>query len=69
METAARMEGFFLSRVYLIKTTSQKEPKRQLIEFRKFPVNEIDTKEESIQILPNQRSPWYQQLTQAFYIK
>lgn len=69
METAARMEGFFLSRVCLIKTTPQKEPKRQLIEFRKSPVNKIDTKEEAIQISPNQRSPWYQQLTQAFYIK
>lgn len=69
METAARMEGFFLSRVYLIKTTPQKEPKRQLIEFRKSPVNKTDTEEESIQISPNKRSPWYQQLTQAFYIK
>ena len=69
METAARMEGFFLSRVCLIKTTPQKEPKRQLIEFRKSPVNKIDTKEEAIQISPNKRSPWYQQLTQAFYIK
>ena len=69
MEAAARMEGFFLSRVYLIKTTPQKEPKRQLIEFREYPVNEIDTKEVFIQILPNKRSPWYQQLTQAFYIK
>lgn len=69
METAARMEGFFLSRVCLIKTTPQKETKRQLIEFRKSPVNKIDTKEEAIQISPNQRSPWYQQLTQAFYIK
>lgn len=69
METAARMEGFFLSRVCLIKTTPQKEPKRQLIEFRKSPVNKTDTKEESIQISPNKRSPWYQQLTQAFYIK
>lgn len=69
METAVRMEGFFLSRVYLIKTTPQKEPKRQLIEFRKSPVNKTDTEEESIQISPNKRSPWYQQLTQAFYIK
>lgn len=69
METAVRMEGFFLSRVCLIKTTPQKEPKRQLIEFRKSPVNKTDTEEESIQISPNKRSPWYQQLTQAFYIK
>lgn len=69
MEAAARMEGFFLSRAYLIKTTPQKKPKRQLIEFRKYPVNEIDTNEVFIQISPNKRSPWYQELTQAFYIK
>lgn len=69
LESAARMDGFFPSRVYLIKTTPQKSPKRQLIEFRKYPVNKLDIKEEVIELSPNVRSPWYQHLTQEFYIK
>ena len=69
MESAALLEGFFLSRVCLIKTTPKKTSKRQLIEFRKHPVNKIDMDEGIIEIYPNVRSPWYQQLTQEFYIK
>ena len=42
---------------------------RQLIEYRKQPVNELYISEEVIEISPNVRSPWYQSLTQAFYIK
>lgn len=69
MENAARMEGFFLSRICLIKTTPQKQPKRQLIEFRKTPVNEIDTREGVVEVLSNVKSAWYQELIQDFYIK
>ena len=69
LEAEARLRGFFLSRVCLIKTTPGKQPKRQLIEFRKQPVNEIDTTEGILEISPHVRSPWYQQLTQAFYIR
>ncbi len=69
LEASARLEGFFLSRVCLVRTTPQKAPKRQLIEFRKQPVNELYIMEGVIEISTNVRSPWYQQLTQAFYIK
>lgn len=69
MEIAARLEGFFPSRICLIKTTPQKNPKRQLIEFRKHPVYKVDIYEGIIEISPNVRSTWYQELTQDFYIK
>ena len=69
MENTARLEGFFVSRICLIKTTPQKEPKRQLIEFRKLPVYKEDIREGIIEISPNVRSAWYQELTQDFYIK
>ncbi|MBQ8989468.1 MAG: methyltransferase [Prevotella sp.] len=69
LEAAARLEGFFLSRVCLVRTTPQKPPKRQLIEFRTQPVNELDITEGVIEISPNARSPWYQQLTQTFYLR
>ena len=69
IESEAHLAGFFLSRVCLIRTTPKKAPKRQLIEFCKHSVNKMDISDGSIEISPNVRSPWYQQLTQAFYIK
>ena len=69
LEALARMEGFFPSRVCLVKTTPLKAPKRQLIEFTKLLVNKIYKKEVVIELSPNKRSPWYQALTQEFYIK
>ena len=69
IEAAACLEGFFTTRVCLIKTTPRKQPKRQLIEFQKHPVSELDISEGIIEVSPNVRSEWYQQLTKEFYIK
>lgn len=69
LESYARLKGLFLSRVCLVRTTPKKEPKRQLIEFRKLVVNKINISEEIIESSPNVRSMWYQQLTNDFYIK
>ena len=69
IEAAACLEGFFTTRVCLIKTTPRKQPKRQLIEFQKHPVSELDISEGVIEVSPNVRSEWYQQLTKEFYIK
>lgn len=69
IEAAACLEGFFTTRVCLIKTTPRKQPKRQLIEFQKHPVNELDISEGVIEVSSNVRSEWYQQLTKEFYIK
>ena len=69
IEVAACLEGFFTTRVCLIKTTPRTQPKRQLIEFQKHPVSELDISEGVIEVSPNVRSEWYQQLTKEFYIK
>ena len=69
IEATACLEGFFTTRVCLIKTTPRKQPKRQLIEFQKHPVSELDISEGVIEVSPNVRSGWYQQLTKEFYIK
>ena len=69
IESAASLSGFFLSRVCMVKTTPRKQPKRQLIEFRKHSVKELIIEEGIIEDSPNVRSAWYQQLTKDFYIK
>ena len=69
IESAASLSGFFMSRVCLVKTTPRKQPKRQLIEFRKHFVKELIIEEGIIEDSLNVRSAWYQQLTKDFYIK
>lgn len=69
LESEAHLAGFFVSRVCSIQTTPRKIPKRHMIEFRKQPVKEIDTECGILELSPQVRSPWYQQLTNEFYIK
>lgn len=69
LEAEAHINGFFLSRVCLIRTTPNKKPKRQLIELTKRPVNKLNMEDRIIEDSPNNRSNWYQQLTQDFYIR
>ena len=66
---AAHLQGFFPARVCAVKTTPRKLPKRYLIELRKHPVSQTDMQEGVIESSPSVRSPWYQSLTQDFYIK
>lgn len=68
-EAAAHMTGFFMSRVCLIRTIPKKQPKRQLIELLKHPIDELYIENGIIEESPNVRSTWYQQLTQDFYIR
>lgn len=69
LEAEARLCGFFPSRICKVRTTPTKHPKRCLIEFRKVPVAKIDASEGIIESKPGERSPWYHELTQDFYIK
>ena len=69
IEAEARLVGFFLTRVCMIRTTPKKSSKRQLIEFSKYPENNLIIEEGIIEVSPNVRSPWYQQLTQDFYVR
>ena len=69
IEAAASLEGFFMTRVCLVKTTPRKQPKRQLIEFKKHSGKELVIEDAVIEDATNVRSEWYQQLTKDFYIK
>ena len=69
LESEAHLRGFFLSRVCSIQTTPLKTPKRYMIEFTKQPVSEVITENGILCISPYERSPWYQQLTNEFYIR
>ena len=69
IEAAACLEGFFMTRVCLVKTTPRKQSKRQLIEFKKHSDIELIIEDGIIEKSPNVRSEWYQQLTKDFYIK
>lgn len=69
LESEAHLRGFFLSRVCSIQTTPLKTPKRYMIEFTKQPVSEVITENGILCISPYERSHWYQQLTNEFYIR
>ena len=69
LESEAHLRGFFISRLCSVQTTPSKAPKRYMIEFLKYPVNEIDTKNGILESSPQVRSEWYRKLTQEFYIK
>ena len=65
----ASLNGLISARECLVRTTPQKAPKRSLIEFRKYPVAMVETKTETLERMPGQRSSWYQNLTKEFYLK
>ncbi len=69
INSVSACEGLFVTRVCKIKTTPNKQSKRQLVEIRKHPVDEIDYREEILEDNPGHRSEWYHNLTKDFYIK
>ena len=69
LESEAHLAGFFLTRVYGVRTVEGKLIKRYLIELRKRPCNELIKKDVLIEETPQVRSEWYRELTKDFYIK
>lgn len=69
LESEAHLRGFFISRLCSVQTTPKKSPKRYMIEFIKYPVNEIDITNGILELSPQIKSDWYRELTQEFYIK
>ena len=67
-DAEARLQGFFPSRLCTVRTTSAKQPRRYLIEYRKSAVDEVDMSTGIIEDAPNVRSPWYTNLTKEFYL-
>ena len=69
LESEAHLAGFFLTRVFGVRTIETKPIKRYLIELRKHPQIELIKKDILIEDAPNVRSEWYRDLTKDFYIK
>ena len=69
LESEAHLAGFFLTRVFGVRTIEGKPIKRYLIELRKNPHTEMIKKDVLIDDAPNVRSEWYRELTKDFYIK
>ena len=69
LESEAHLAGFFISRIYGVRTIEGKPIKRYLIELTKKPRQELVKKEVLIEDTPNVRSEWYRELTKEFYIK
>ena len=69
LESEAHLAGFFLTRVFGVRTIKGKPIKRYLIELRKHPQIELIKKDVLIEYAPNMRSEWYRELTKDFYIK
>lgn len=69
LESEAHLAGFFLTRVYGVRTIERKPIKRYLIELRKHPYKEFVKKNVTIEDSLNLRSEWYRELTKDFYIK
>jgi len=69
LESEAHLAGFFLTRVFGVRTIEGKPIKRYLIELRKHPYIELIKKDVMIEDEPSVRSIWYRELTKDFYIK
>ena len=67
LESEAALAGFFKSRECAVRTTPKKQPRRYLMAFRRHP-SELELTEGVIETAPNERSPWYQELTKDFYL-
>ena len=67
MESEAVLAGLFKVRECAVKTTPRKQPRRYLMAFRRHS-SELELTEGIIETAPNERSPWYQELTKDFYL-
>jgi tRNA1Val (adenine37-N6)-methyltransferase len=69
VKSEAALSGFFLHRDWAVKTTPHKNIRRFLLSFGLHSVRHIDAGVGVLEESPGQRSDWYRQLTEAFYIK
>lgn len=67
LESEAALACFFKSRECAVRTTPKKQPRRYLMAFRRHP-SQQELTEGVIETAPNERSPWYQELTKDFYL-
>lgn len=69
LEEEALLQGFSISRICAIKTTPRKPVRRYLLAFRRHPSAKIEENVGILELSPNVRSEWYENLTKDFYIQ
>lgn len=69
LEEEALLQGFSVSRICAIKTTPRKPVRRYLLAFRRHPSASVEETVGILEVQPNVRSEWYDNLTKDFYIK
>ena len=69
IEEEALLQGFSLARICAIKTTPRKPVRRYLLAFRRHPSASIEEIVGVLELQPNVRSEWYENLTKDFYIQ
>lgn len=67
-ESEAFLHGLFQLRICAVRTTPHKPPRRYLLAFRKSAVARIEQTVGIIEDAPCQKSAWYRQLTDSFYL-
>lgn len=68
-EMASAMHGFFLSRLYKVRTKEAKPPKRCLAAFSPTRSQVFDTRDVALIQDNGLPTPWYKDLTSDFYMK
>jgi tRNA1Val (adenine37-N6)-methyltransferase len=69
VKSEAALCGFFIHREWAVKTTPRKIPRRFLLAFGIHSVDCMDIGTGTLEDTQGERSDWYRQLTDAFYIK
>ncbi len=67
--TDASYRGFYENASLLLKTTPSKSPKRCLLQFGRHYLRDRETRVECLTDDHGQRSRWYRELTEDFYLK
>jgi len=68
LESEAHLAGLFKSRECRVRTTPRKPVRRCLLAFRKHLPDCVELTEGVIELAPKERSPWYVELTNDFYL-
>ena len=67
LQAEALLAGLSLVRCCAVRTTPRKSPSRYLLAFRRHPAA-VEQQECVLETAPGVRSPWYHELTDAFYL-
>lgn len=68
IETEAALSAFIKHRECAVSTTPRKAPRRYLLAYGRHAIDNIERTDAVLETAPGVRSPWYDNLTAAFYL-